>query len=109
MEFIERDKGELYIPQGHDSTVSSRKIFNGELDCHVTTFGPGSGMAEEVHESQHHIFYVLDGTLEVLKGGSLQGCLSKNDAVFIPAGEYHEIRNQGDKDGVFLAITFDKK
>lgn len=109
MEFIEWNAGDFYIPPGHDNTVTSRKIYKDEIDCHVTTFVPESGMEEEIHEHQHHIFYMLEGKLQVLKDGLLQGILSKGDAVFIPAGERHEIYNQESQDGVFLAITFPKE
>lgn len=109
MIFIDKDEGELYVPEGHDEQVSSRSLWKNHLDCHVTTFAPGAGMIEEVHEHDTHIFYMLEGFLDVRQNGRLLRCLGKGDTVVIEAGEPHEIFNSGKTSGVFLAITFPSK
>lgn len=110
MVIMRSSEGELYTPGGHDETVVSRKLFNpsngcSKLDAHITTFAAGAGMGEEVHEVSDHVFYLLSGSLELLGGGGLIGRLGAGDAVFIPAGEAHQLRNPGPNDGIFLAIT----
>lgn len=110
MTIVRSDAGGTYTPPGHDASVSSRKLFNpsngcDRLDTHVTTFAPGAGMAEETHESSDHVFYMLAGELELFRGGSAAGVLRSGDAVHIPAGEPHRLRNPGPADAVFLAVT----
>ncbi len=108
MKFVTKDEGKKYIPAGHDESVFSRSLFkgDGDMDVHVTTFPKGAGMKEEVHPQDAHIFYVLDGTVSVLQNNEVLKKLQKDDAVYIPAGEYHEIRNETEKDASFIVITF---
>lgn len=106
MKIIRNHEGAYYTPAGHDASVRSRSIYKDGIDVHVTTFPPRSGMEEEVHEDKSHVFYVLQGSMDVLQHGKLLGTLEADDAVVIPAGELHEISNNSDHDVVFLAITF---
>ena len=110
MKIVRSGEGERYTPPGHDTTVVSRKLFNpstgcARLDAHVTTFAAGAGMDEETHAASDHVFFMLSGTLELLRSKAVVGRLSAGDAVHIPAGEPHQLRNPGPGDGVFLAIT----
>lgn len=106
MKFITADSGICYTPAGHDAEVISRSIYKAALDIHETTFPAGAGMEEEVHEHASHVFLVLEGELEVLQNQKLLKALYRGDAVYIPAGEWHEIRNHTEEKAVFLAITF---
>lgn len=106
MEIVRNKEGARYTPAGHDASVQSRIIYKNGIDTHVTTFPPRSGMEEEVHEDKTHVFYVLQGKMDVLQHGKLLGTLEADDAVVIHAGELHEISNNSDSDVVFLAITF---
>lgn len=108
MKFLSSNEGKKYNPVGHDESVSSRSLFkgSGDIDMHVTTFPKGAGMKEEVHPQNGHIFYVLDGTISVLQNNEVLKKLQKDDAVYIPAGEYHEIKNETEKNASFIAITF---
>ena len=104
------DEGELYTPPGHDAAVVSRKLFNPKTGCpkvdvHVTSFAPGTGMDEEVHEFSDHVIYMLSGSLEVLQSGRAIGVLNAGDAIHIPAGERHLVRNPGTVPGVFIVTT----
>ena len=103
-------QGDLYVPAGHDNTVSSRKMYypgNGcdKVDTHITTFVPGAGMAEETHPFSDHIMYLLKGKLELRQGGKTIAILVEGDAVRIPAGDAHQVRNPGSEDGTFFVIT----
>ena len=99
-------EGESYTPLGHDAGVTSRKIHQGVPDIHTTVFPAHTGMEEEVHENLSHVFYVLAGEITVLQQGRVQGILKCGDAVYIPAGEFHEVRNELEGDSMFLAVTY---
>lgn len=71
------------------------------MDIHVTTFPAGAGMAEEVHADFTHLFFVLSGQMEVIQGGKILKTLQAEDAVLIPAGERHEIRNISSEEMTF--------
>lgn len=109
MIFIAAEDGARYTPQGHDRAVTSRVIIQKTVDIHVTTFPAGTGMAEESHEGFNHLFYVLCGEMQVLQGGKLLQTLKKDDAVLIPVGEKHEIRNASSEEMTFLAINYSEK
>ncbi len=106
IKIVKKDDGGRYIPEGHSATVVSRGIFKEALDIHQTTFPPNSSMEEEVHMESTHVFYILEGSMEVLQGGKTLGTLERGDSVIIPAGDYHEVVNVGEGDLSFLAITF---
>lgn len=106
MKFIMANDGASYTPAGHDADVVSRSIYKDKLDIHSTTFPAGAGMEEEVHEHASHVFLIFEGELEVLQNKQLLKVLKTGDAVYIPAGEWHEIKNSTDQKAVFLAITF---
>lgn len=106
MNFITDSEGRCYTPTGHDKSVTSRLIYKNEVDVHVTTFPPGAGMAEEVHEAFSHLFFVLSGQMEVFQNGTRIKTLCAEDAVLIQAGEYHEIRNESEETLMFLAMNF---
>ena len=106
IKIVKNDDGGRYIPKGHSSTVISRGIFKDALDIHQTTFPPNSSMEEEVHPESTHVFYILEGSMQVLQGGESIGILEVGDSVIIPAGDFHEVVNAGEEDLSFLAITF---
>ncbi len=106
MKFIMAEEGKIYTPAGHDASVMSRSIYKGEVDIHVTSIPSGAGMEEELHEDLSHVFLMLKGSMEVLQKGELIKRLKANDAVYIPAGELHEIQNNEEEEAVFLAVTF---
>lgn len=100
------EEGSTYTPAGHDAEVVSRSIYKGNADIHVTTFPPGAGMEEEMHENLSHVFFVLEGSMEVLTQGKVLRTLKKEEAVYIPAGELHEVQNRTKSKVRFLAVTF---
>lgn len=106
IKMIRKDEGDVYTPGGHDAAVLSRSIYKGAVDVHVTSFPAGAGMEEEVHQDLSHIFLVMEGCMEVLQQGEVFGRLECGDAVYIPAGDLHEIQNKTKEKVVFLAITF---
>lgn len=110
MIIVREREGTTYTPAGHDATVVSRRLFNPsngcpKMDVHVTTFAAGAGMGEETHADSDHVFFLLSGALELSQSGKAIGRLGAGDAVFISAGEAHQLWNPGPEDGVFLAVT----
>lgn len=110
MRIIRKGDGERYVPPGHDEKVTAVKLFNPsngalKIDAHVTSFEPGCSMDEEVHKESDHVFYMLEGKLEVKKAGKLIGVLETGDAIHIPAGEFHQVANPGPGKGIFFAVT----
>lgn len=106
MKFMMKNEGGQYTPPGHDVNVVSRSVFKGGVDVHVTAFPPRAGMAQETHPAHAHVFFLLEGCMSVLRDGILLRQLSEGDAVYIPAGEAHEIKNGTQEPMTFLAITF---
>ena len=106
MNIIKGNAGGRYTPPGHDSNVESRSIIKTETDIHVTTFPPQAGMEEEIHPEHAQVFYVLEGCMSVRQGGAEIGKLVCGDAVYVPAGDPHEVRNDTGDRLTFLAVTF---
>lgn len=99
-----------YVPPGHDEMVTAMPLFdprNGShlIDVHVTTFAPGTSMDEEVHPHSDHVLYLLSGTIEVQVRGRPAAIVHAQDAVHIPAGEYHRVSNTSGMSASFVAVT----
>ena len=106
MKIIKGDMGGRYTPPGHDQNVESRSIIKTDTDIHVTTFPPQAGMEEEIHPGHAQVFYVLSGCMSVRQGGMEIGRLKEGDAVYIPAGDPHEVKNDTGEGLIFLAVTY---
>lgn len=106
MKFIAGNTGGYYTPPGHDGNVKSCPILKTNIDIHVTTFPPGAGMEQEIHPAHAQVFFILDGCMSIRQDGVELQRLSKGDAVYIPAGDPHEVRNHTGENLTFLAITF---
>jgi mannose-6-phosphate isomerase-like protein (cupin superfamily) len=110
MKIYHKGDGGTYVPPGHDANVIAQKLFdpsNGssKVDVHITTFAPGTSMAEEVHKKSDHVLYLLAGRLELKQKGKSVAILTAGDAVHIPAGESHQMANPGKEPGTFFVIT----
>jgi quercetin dioxygenase-like cupin family protein len=68
----------------------------------VFEVGPGGFTPRHSHDWEHEIF-VHAGRGEVLREGAWKA-LAPGDAVFIPGGEEHQIRNAGDGAFVFVCL-----
>jgi quercetin dioxygenase-like cupin family protein len=110
MRVITKKDGDFYTPPGHDASVRARKMFdpsNGcpKADMHLSSLAAGAGMQEEIHEHSDHLFYVIEGSLEVRQGGRKAGTLEQGDAIHIPAKEPHQIMNVSAKQAIILTVT----
>jgi len=101
--------GEKYTPFSHFG-MKTQVIFNPDGGCKkanvtLSTLPKGSGSDDEVHDYSDQIFYILQGCMKVYGRGQLLATLNEGDAAFVEAGDIHSVRNEGDKDTVFLAVT----
>ena len=74
-----------------------RVLYTGaHLQLVLMSLNPGEEIGEEVHESTDQFFRVEEGKGEVsIDGRRTQ--IESDDAIVIPAGARHNIRNIGDK------------
>lgn len=74
-----------------------RVLYTGpHMQLVLMSLDPGEEIGEEVHESTDQFFRVEEGKGEVsIDGRSTQ--IESDDAIVIPAGARHNIRNIGDK------------
>jgi mannose-6-phosphate isomerase-like protein (cupin superfamily) len=74
-----------------------RVLYTGKnLQLVLMAIGPGEEIGEEVHEDRDQFFRIEDGKGEVV----IDGCRTEvedDDAIIVPAGARHNIRNTGDE------------
>lgn len=70
-------------------TVGSTSGFGGTL-----TLGPGEYVCEHTHPHSEEFVYVVQGAV-VMRVGSREVELAAGDALVVPIGERHRIRNDG--------------
>jgi quercetin dioxygenase-like cupin family protein len=109
MKVYRRGTGEQYTPFDHFG-METQVIFNPETgspkaNVTLSTFPPGSGSQDEVHENSDQIFYLIKGRLTFSAKGQVIAELKEGDGLLVPAGEVHAVRNERDEEGALLAIT----
>ena len=109
MKDYRKGTGEKYTPFSHFD-MTTQAIFNPETGCPkvnvtLTTLKKGAGSHDEVHDNSDQIFYMIQGTMKVYAHGELIYTVKEGDAVLVYAGDTHSVKNEDDKDVVFLAMT----
>jgi len=99
------------VPVGKITGREIRDIFNKEntgdagLSLRITDVMPGEvTYPGHLHRESQEIIIILSGTGDI-KIGDTVFPLKANDAIFIPEGESHLIRNTGD-DAMRMVCTF---
>jgi len=99
------------VPVGKITGREIRDIYNKEntgeagLSLRVTDVMPGeTTYPAHIHRENEEIIFILSGTGDI-KIGDTVFPLKPNDAIFIPGGESHIIRNTGD-DAMRMVCTF---
>ncbi len=64
---------------------------------------PGRAFQAHYHEDMEEIFIILKGKAEILVHGE-EAEMGEGEAVVIPAGEVHQMKNVGGKDLEYLAF-----
>ncbi|NWF55028.1 MAG: cupin domain-containing protein [Syntrophaceae bacterium] len=109
MKIYRRGTGEKYTPFNHFN-MQTQVIFNPEGGCRranftLTTLPKDSGSYDEIHENSDQVFYLIQGSMSVYAHGKLVAEVREGDAVFVEAGDVHSVRNEEERDAIFLAVT----
>ena len=75
-----------------------RVLYTGHhLQLVLMSLQPGEEIGEEVHEDRDQFFRIEEGEGEVVIDG-VRHQIEDDDAIIVPAGARHNIRNTGDDD-----------
>ncbi len=73
-----------------------RVVYTGKnLQLVLMSIAPGGEIGEEVHEDRDQFFRIEEGAGEVLIDGKTHE-IEDDDAIIVPAGARHNVRNTGD-------------
>jgi len=79
-----------------ESTDFRRVLYTGKyLQLVLMTLQPGEEIGAEVHEDRDQFFRIEGGSGEVLIDGKTHQ-IADDDAIIVPAGARHNVRNTGD-------------
>src|SRR5829696_9559377 len=87
----------------HDLSVPGREVIQVRVD-----FAPGVGFPPHSHPGEE-IAYVIEGLLEYQLEGKPPVTLKAGEALFIPAGTHHEVKNAGSGNAAELATYIVEK
>jgi mannose-6-phosphate isomerase-like protein (cupin superfamily) len=81
-----------------------RVLYTGKnLQLVLMTIPPGEEIGEEVHEDRDQFFRIEAGAGEVLIDGQMHA-IEDDDAIIVPAGARHNVRNTGDEPLKFYTL-----
>ena len=89
-----------YAPPDHRGTVNVRlvdKSFCGRFEMNHGTVEPGGEAEPHLHESEHQVFFVLDGECEVTLGDDDPVRCGSGTVVCIPPKLMHQVVAIGDR------------
>ncbi|MCB1739372.1 MAG: cupin domain-containing protein [Gammaproteobacteria bacterium] len=83
-----------YAPPDHQGTVNVRlvdKTFCGSFEMNHGTVQPGGEAEPHLHQTEHQIFYVLEGACDVTLGEAPPVRCGPGTVVRIPPGLLHRV------------------
>jgi quercetin dioxygenase-like cupin family protein len=83
--------------QQHDLSVPGREVVQACVDI-----GPEAPLVKHTHPGEE-IIYILEGSLEYQIEGQLPKTFGAGDALTVPAGVVHAVRNVGNGNAAELA------
>ena len=83
--------------QQHDLSAPGREVVQARVDL-----GPEAPLVKHTHPSEE-IIYVLEGSLEYQIDGQPTRTYNAGEALTVPAGVVHAVRNVGSGNGAELA------
>ena len=89
-----------YAPPDHHGTVNVRLVdqsFCGQFEMNLGTVQPGGEAEPHAHETEHQIFYVLEGECDVTLGDDAPVRCTPGTVVRIPPKLTHRVVAVGDK------------
>ena len=88
-----------YVPPDHQGTVNLRlvdKSFCGRFEMNLGIVTPGGEAEPHFHETEHQVFYVLEGACEVTLGDAPAVRCDPGTVVRIPPKLMHRVVAVGD-------------
>lgn len=88
-----------YAPPDHQGTVNVRlvdKSFCGSFEMNLGTVQPGGEAEPHLHETEHQVFYVLEGACDVTLGDAPAVRCEAGTVVRIPPKLMHRVVAVGD-------------
>ena len=88
-----------YVPPDHRGTVNIRLVdgsFCGAFEMNLGTVQPGGEAEPHFHETEHQVFYVLEGRCEVSLGDDPPVTCGPGTVVRIPPKLLHRVVAVGD-------------
>jgi len=80
-------------------------LFESErMFCDVLGLGPGQERPPVAHEESDAVYYVVEGRGDFTAGGVTRA-LGEKDAVRVPAGQVHAVRNGGTGNLTILVLA----
>lgn len=111
LRLIRFDQARPYRPSGHrgvinrllaglgEGGVSQVSVWHGQVE-------PGGGAEAHVHEHSLQIYVGMSGELVVSTGDGAEGeALGPGDAILIPAGTAHDLKNNGETVATLLVVS----
>jgi quercetin dioxygenase-like cupin family protein len=89
--------------QRQDLSIPGREVVQSRVDV-----GPEAPLLKHTHPGEE-IIYVLEGSLEYQIEGQPPRTFSAGDALTVPAGAIHAVRNVGSGNGAVLATDVVEK
>lgn len=89
-----------YIPPGHEGTINIRlveKEFCGAFEMNLGTVQPGGEASPHLHENEHQVIYILDGSAEVILGDAPPVECGPGAVIEIPPKLLHAVYVTGDR------------
>ena len=83
-----------------------RDDFPGERKVQMVNWArlpAGGGFSEHYHEDMEEVFIMVSGTAEMRVGEAVEK-LVEGDAVIVPSGARHSMRNPGNEDAEFIVF-----
>jgi len=104
------DLGSLVFPlskfqQFDDKLPTVVPSYVGQISVVVWNLGPGQENDYHLHPNSEHLHIVIEGECEYTLGDRPPAVVRTGEAVMVPAGVPHGIRNTGDKRASYVAIT----
>jgi mannose-6-phosphate isomerase-like protein (cupin superfamily) len=93
----------IYIANIEEETIKNSNYRKVEYTTHNSqlvfmTVRPGDEIGNEIHGVDQFIRVEFGEAQSILNNGEKTKVLTKNMAIIIPAGTWHNIKNNGDKD-----------
>lgn len=82
-------------PPGEEAAIFQGMKHGANISFFIVHFSPGKGPRKHRHPYEE-TFILLEGQIEAIVDGEAK-TLSEHNIVIIPAGTWHEFRNQSDQ------------